>query len=149
MSVGNLITLDGCGLMNTSCGKILIVEDDENIRLIAGMCLEEEWRVIEAHSGLRALELAAETQPDVILLDVMMPGMDGVETLTLLRELHGLEQTPIIFMTAKVQTHEMETYVKLGAAGVIAKPFDPMSLSSEIRRIASQKGHRTECTTVC
>jgi two-component system, OmpR family, response regulator len=134
--------------MKTSCGKILIVEDDDNIRMIAGMCLEEDWRVFQADSGLKAIEVALESKPDVILLDVMMPGMDGVETLARLREQRGLEQTPIIFMTAKVQTHEMECYVNLGAAGVIAKPFEPLSLSRQIKQITAQYLAEPECTTV-
>jgi len=135
--------------MSVSCGKILVVEDDDNIRFVAQMSLEENWQVLEASSGEMALQVAASENPDVVLLDIMMPGMDGVETMARLRKMRGFADTPIIFMTAKVQTHEVEGYVKLGAAGLIPKPFDPMKLSSQILDIARLSSQGSECTTVC
>ena len=73
--------------------------------------------------------------PDLVLLDVMMPGMDGPETLRRLRELPSVARTPVVFMTAKVQSRDLERYHELGAAEVIFKPFDPMTLSDQVRRI--------------
>jgi CheY-like chemotaxis protein len=93
--------------------------------------------------------MAARETPNVVLLDVMMPGMDGVETLARLRELPGFQHVPIIFMTAKVQTHEIGNYLECGAAGLIAKPFDPMALSAEIRQIATEFLNGRKSTTVC
>ncbi len=73
--------------------------------------------------------------PDLILLDVMMPGMDGVETFQKLRQISNLKNTPVIFMTAKAQPAEIDHYKSLGCAGVIAKPFDPITLPDEVRTI--------------
>ena len=83
----------------------------------------------------QALTLAAHERPDVILLDVMMPELDGPGTFASLREDPATATIPVIFMTAKAQPHEVASYRALGAAGVIAKPFDPMSLPGEIRSI--------------
>jgi CheY-like chemotaxis protein len=129
--------------------KILIVDDDDNIRFVAGMSLEQDWEVVEANGGQRALELAEEEKPDVILLDIMMPGMDGLETLSRLRAMSDFQDTPVIFMTAKVQTHEVGDYLKCGAAGLIAKPFDPMNLSNQISQIAAEFQNGRMSTTVC
>ena len=117
--------------------KVLLVDDDQNIRIVVQMALEglTDWKVSLAESGMEALKLARDEKPDLILLDMMMPGMDGSTTYTQLREQKDIDTVPIIFMTAKVQTHEVENHMKLGAAGVIAKPFDPMTLHKEILRI--------------
>jgi two-component system OmpR family response regulator len=129
--------------------KILIVDDDDNIRFVAGMSLELDWEVVEANCGQRALEQAEKEKPNVVLLDIMMPGMDGLETLSRLRTMRGLQDTPVIFMTAKVQTHEIGDYLKCGAAGLIAKPFDPMTLSEQISQIAAEFQNGRLSTTVC
>ena len=115
--------------------KLLLVDDDESIRFVAGLSLEDAWEVLTASSGQEALELAIKERPDVILLDMMMPGMNGATTMEHLRKIEGLRDVPIIFMTAKVQTHEVDDYQRLGAAGVIAKPFDPMKISEQIRQL--------------
>lgn len=117
--------------------KILLVDDDHNIQLIAQMGLEDrpDWCVVTASSGPEALEKVKEENPDLILLDMMMPGMDGKTTYSKLREQSSGSRIPVIFMTAKVQSHEMQSYLDLGAAGVISKPFDPMTLSQEIAAI--------------
>lgn len=117
--------------------RVLLVDDDAAIRRIAEITLSRvgKWQVSLAESGAQALDVVSRESPDLILLDVMMPGMDGPTTLKLLREKESLSQTPIIFMTAKVQKHEIDAYRLLGAAGVIAKPFDPMELPAEIRSI--------------
>jgi two-component system OmpR family response regulator len=117
--------------------RVLMVDDDPAIRKIGEICLTRigMWQVAMASSGPEALRLGPEFRPDVILLDVMMPGMDGPTTLKLLQQNDAVAKTPVIFMTAKVQSHEIEIYSKLGAAGVITKPFDPMKLAGEIQQI--------------
>ena len=119
--------------------RILMVDDDPAIRKIGEICLSRvgRWEVKIASSGHEALEIGPDFRPDVILLDVMMPGMDGPATLKRLQENAQVCATPVIFMTAKVQSHEIDAYSKLGAAGVISKPFDPMTLPSEIKQILS------------
>lgn len=116
--------------------KVLLVDDDQNIRFVVQMALEgmTSWKILVAESGQEALTIADREKPDLILLDMMMPGMDGPTTFSRLKEQGIL--VPVIFMTAKVQTHEVEDHLKLGAAGVIAKPFDPMTLHKDILRIA-------------
>jgi CheY-like chemotaxis protein len=120
--------------------SILLVDDEPDIRTIAEMSLSQVggWKTILASNGAQALELAAKHKPDVILLDVMMPEMDGVSTFKALAAAAETRNIPVIFMTAKVQSHEKADYVGFGAAGVIAKPFDPMRLPSDIQAILSQ-----------
>ncbi|MFV8754132.1 response regulator [Nannocystaceae bacterium ST9] len=120
--------------------SILLVDDEPDIRTIAEMSLSHVggWRTVLASSGRDALKLAAEHRPDVILLDVMMPEMDGVATFRALAAQPETRDIPVIFMTAKVQSHERERYVGFGAAGVIAKPFDPMRLPQEIEAILAR-----------
>jgi CheY-like chemotaxis protein len=119
---------------------ILFVDDDVNIRVLAQVGLEglTDWHVELAESGYEALQKAQNHPPDLILLDIMMPGLDGRETFKRLREIEPLRTVPVIFITAKVQVDEVEQYVRLGANGVITKPFDPMSLPDEIVAILSQ-----------
>jgi two-component system OmpR family response regulator len=120
--------------------KILMVEDDEDIRTIAEMALQHVggFDVQLCESGQDALTAVADFGPDLIMLDVMMPGMDGPSTLAAMRARGDTAAIPVIFMTAKVQPHEVESYLALGAIGVIHKPFDPMQLSDEIRQIWQQ-----------
>lgn len=117
--------------------QVLLIEDDPSIRKIAEISLSKvgNWRVTSAESGLQALEVVSHEKPDVILLDVMMPDMDGLTTLKHLRERDSLAGTPIIFMTAKIDKDEADSYHNIGVAGVISKPFDPITLPSEIMRI--------------
>ncbi len=123
--------------MTRELNRILYVEDDPDIQAIALMVLEtiNGFTVEPCSGGNEALQKAVPFKPDLILLDVMMPGMDGPETLKGLRNFSELEQTPVVFMTAKVQPQEVQGYLNLGAAGVIAKPFDPMTLAQELRDI--------------
>ena len=116
---------------------ILYVEDEADIRTIAKMALEAVggFTVRACASGREAVEAAASAAADLILLDVMMPGLDGPSTLAALREIPATAATPVIFMTAKVQPAEVAQYKGLGALDVIAKPFDPMRISEEIQRI--------------
>ncbi|MHB1248847.1 MAG: response regulator [Polaromonas sp.] len=117
--------------------RILYVEDEPDIRMVARMALEAVggFTVIACVSGQEALDAAPQARADLLLLDVMMPGMDGPGTLKALREIPATAHTPVIFMTAKVQAAEVALYKGLGALEVIPKPFDPMELSAQIQRI--------------
>lgn len=127
--------------MTRELTRILYVEDDPDIQAITMMVLETiSGFTVEACScGSDALQKAVAFNPDLILLDVMMPGMDGPETLKGLRGFPELETTPVVFMTAKVQPQEVQAYLGMGAVGVIAKPFDPMTLAQELRDIWERK----------
>jgi CheY-like chemotaxis protein len=119
--------------------KILLVEDEPDIRAVAEIALESVggFSVRLCADGAAALAALPEFAPDLVMLDVMMPGMDGPATLAALRKLPAGAAVPVIFMTAKVQQAEIDGYRKLGAAGVIAKPFDPMTLAERVREIWS------------
>lgn len=123
--------------MTQSLQRILYVEDDPDIQQIAMMVLDTiaGFTVRACSSGREAVATAVSFQPDLMLLDVMMPGMDGPETLRELRKFSELAQTPAVFMTAKVQPQEVQEYLAMGALAVIAKPFDPMTLADELRSI--------------
>lgn len=123
--------------MGRELKRILYVEDESDIRTITAMALEAVggFTVISCDSGKEALAAAPGANADLILLDVMMPGMDGLATLSALRGLSQTADTPVIFMTAKVQANEIQHYLRLGATDVIAKPFDPMLLSARIGEI--------------
>jgi DNA-binding response OmpR family regulator len=114
-------------------GRLLIVDDDEDIRLIARMSLERigGWEVLDAGCAEDALAAARSGPLEAVLLDVMMPGIDGPGTLKLLRPVIG-NDTPVIFLTAKTQVADRENLAGLGAAGLITKPFDPMTLPDEV-----------------
>jgi two-component system, OmpR family, response regulator len=117
--------------------RILYVEDEPDIRLIARMALQEigGLSVEIASSGSEALSMIEANPPDLILLDVMMPGLSGPSTLKLLRANPLTADIPVIFMTAKVQPHEVLEYKSLGAWEVIPKPFDPVALSDQVKGI--------------
>jgi CheY-like chemotaxis protein len=123
-------------------GRLLIVDDEDDIRLIARMSLERigGWEVLDAGSAQDAVEAARSGPVDVVLLDVMMPGVDGPGALDLLRPVIGPD-TPVIFLTAKTQTADRERLARLGGAGLIAKPFDPMTLPDEVSaRLRGRQG---------
>lgn len=124
----------------SSLERILYVEDDPDIQTVAALALEVVggFSVKVCSSGEQALEEAVPYAPDMILLDVMMPGMDGPSTLAALRKLPSLEKVPVAFMTAKVQPHEVDQLIALGAESVIAKPFDPMTLANKVRTLWEQ-----------
>lgn len=124
----------------TEWNKILHIEDEPDIQVIAKLTLESigGFTVETCGSGQEALATAPGYSPDLILLDVMMPGMDGPTTLTELRKLPETAETPVIFMTAKVQAAEIQQFKELGAIGVVTKPFDPMTLSDQIKEIWRQ-----------
>jgi two-component system OmpR family response regulator len=115
--------------------RILHVDDDPDIREVVklSLSLDSSFTVMSCASGDDALAIAADRSPDLILCDVMMPGMDGPAVLARLRERASTAKTPIVFMTARVQQRELEQWKSLGAAAVITKPFDPMKLANMVR----------------
>jgi two-component system, OmpR family, response regulator len=120
--------------------RILHVEDDPSIQAVAKVALEAVggFKVLSCSSGQEALDQIQGFAPDFILLDVMMPGMDGPQTLEKLRRLVDIGLIPVAFMTAKVQPAEIQHYRSLGARDVIIKPFDPMQLAAQVRQIWNQ-----------
>jgi CheY-like chemotaxis protein len=114
--------------------KILLVDDEDDIREVAQMSLEMTagWDVVTAASGAEALRRVAEDRPDAILLDVMMPGMDGPATARALKASDDTAAIPIILLTAKVQAADRRRFDDLGVAGVLSKPFDPMELAAQV-----------------
>lgn len=123
-----------------SLQRIMLVEDEEDIRAVAKLALEAigGFTLKTCASGAHALEALETFRPQLILLDVMMPQMDGPSTLRSIREKPDFATIPAIFMTAKVQPEEIQAYLSEGAVDVIPKPFDPMSLSEQIRDIWSR-----------
>jgi CheY-like chemotaxis protein len=125
--------------------RLLLVDDDDAIRTIAAISLERiaGWTVIAAASGQAAVEAVQDDGPfDAVLLDVMMPGLDGPTTLRRLREGILQPSVPVVFLTAKVGEAEETRLRSLGAAGVIAKPFDPIALPEELQRIVDAQRDR-------
>jgi two-component system, OmpR family, response regulator len=121
--------------------KVLYVDDEPDIREVATLALELDggMEVTAASSGPEALGLIdGGLTPDVVMLDVMMPGMDGPAVLAELRTRPELATTPVVFITARAQAHELARFVSLGAIGVITKPFDPMTLSIELRAVLAR-----------
>ena len=114
--------------------RILHVDDEPDIREIVGLSLglNPAFQVRACESGAEAIDAAAEWSPELILLDVMMPHMDGPTTLSHLRQNPKTSGIPVLFMTARAQTREIEQFIALGAQGVISKPFEPMTLADEV-----------------
>lgn len=121
--------------------RVLLVDDEDDIREVAGMSLETVagWTVLAARSGSEGLRVAADQKPDAILLDVMMPDMDGPATFQQLRSNDATASIPVIFLTAKAQMREQRGFRELGAQGVISKPFDPLTLADQIAEILGWK----------
>lgn len=117
--------------------RVLYVDDEPDIREIAQLALDlDPGMVVEtAASGEEAITKSAAWRPDIILLDVMMPDMDGPTTLALLKVREDTRSIPVVFITARTQTHEVERFRALGALAVISKPFDPMLLAAQVRAI--------------
>ncbi|MEL7351683.1 MAG: response regulator [Cyanobacteria bacterium P01_A01_bin.116] len=114
--------------------RILIVDDDADIREATQLCLEimGEWEVLKASNGPDGIAIARSEQPDAILLDMMLPGMDGLTILQRLREYVETQKIPIIILTAKAQSSEKKTFQDLKVASVITKPYDPLTISDQI-----------------
>lgn len=117
--------------------SILLIEDEETIQEVVqvGIEIESGWQVAIASSGLEGIDLAQTQQPDVILLDVMMPEMDGIDTLSHLKGNYKTSAIPVIFLTAKAQAEEKNQFQSLGVVDVITKPFNSMTLASQIAKI--------------
>ena len=114
--------------------RILIIDDEDDIRQVAAMSLETVagWNVLTASSGAQGIRRAQVEQPDAILLDVMMPGMDGPSTFLELRKGPDTAKIPVILLTAKVQGPDQKRFASLGVSGVLFKPFDPMTLAQQM-----------------
>ncbi len=114
--------------------RVLLIDDEELIREVAEVSLAQVggWEVLTASSGEEGLGKAVAEQPDAILLDVMMPGLDGPSTLARLQADPATASIPVVFLTAKVRRSEQQRWTDLGAAGVLVKPFDPMLLADQV-----------------
>jgi CheY-like chemotaxis protein len=119
--------------------RILLIDDEDDIREVAALAFETfgDYEILTASGGWAGVQQAHESRPDVILLDVMMPGLDGPSTFAELQQSESTRDIPVIFLTAKVQPADRRTLVALGAKGIIAKPFDPLQLPEAVAEIAS------------
>jgi CheY-like chemotaxis protein len=117
--------------------KVLVIDDEEDVRFVAQLSLGRigEMTVIEASSGREGVALARAERPDFILLDMMMPELDGAGTFRALRDDPQTAAIPVIFLTAKAMASEVERLMELGAKGVVLKPFDPLTLAADLRAI--------------
>ena len=117
--------------------RILIIDDEDDIREVAALSLETVagWQVYTASSGSQGLARAIEYQPEAILLDVMMPGMDGPTTFRELRKNPATAKIPVLLLTAKVQSSDQRRFADLGVEAILFKPFDPLTLSSQISTV--------------
>jgi two-component system alkaline phosphatase synthesis response regulator PhoP len=127
------------GTRLTAVMKVLIIDDDEDVRFVARMSLGRVagMTVVEAARGQDGVALAKSEQPDFILLDMMMPDMDGAATLRALQAGEATASIPVVFLTARAMTSEVQRLKGLGVRGVVLKPFNPMTLASEITAILS------------
>ena len=117
--------------------KVLLIDDEDDIRRIARLSLTRVGGldVVDAGDGATGVERAAAESPDVILLDVMMPGQDGPATLAVLRANPATASIPVVFLTAKAMPDELQRLMRLGVRGVLNKPFDPMTLPAQLKRV--------------
>ncbi|HIK06194.1 MAG TPA: response regulator [Trichormus sp. M33_DOE_039] len=117
--------------------RILIIDDEETIQTVVqfGIKMSAGWEVFTASSGSEGIQTAQTAKPDVILLDVMMPEMDGIATFKELQSRAETEKIPVILLTAKAQTAEKRQFNDLGVSGVITKPFNSLDLPEQITRI--------------
>jgi CheY-like chemotaxis protein len=117
--------------------SILIIDDEDDIREVAALSLETiaGWQVFTANSGAQGLTRAVEHQPEAILLDVMMPGMDGPTTFRELRKNPATAHIPVLLLTAKVQSSDQRRFADLGVQAILFKPFDPLTLSDQIANV--------------
>ena len=114
--------------------RILFIDDEEDIKTLAEFCLESEagWTMLSASDGIEGIAIAETEQPDAILLDAMMPDIDGLQTLKKLKLNPKTKDIPTIFVTAKAQASDRRRFYSAGAKGVINKPFDSLTLASQI-----------------
>lgn len=121
--------------MSTKC--VLVIDDEESIQKVVRLSLKMEasWQTITVSSGKEGIRQAAICQPDAILLDVMMPEIDGIATFKGLHENPQTQSIPVILLTAKTRTSEKRLFQKIGVAGVITKPFNPLTLASQVAKL--------------
>jgi CheY-like chemotaxis protein len=121
--------------------RILIIDDEDDIRQVAALSLETiaGWDVVLANSGKAGVEVAMKEQPDAILLDVMMPEMDGPTTFMKLRATPQTSNIPVLLLTAKVQGSDQRRFAGLGVSGILFKPFDPLLLSKQVSDVLGWK----------
>lgn len=117
--------------------RILIIDDEEDIREVAALSLEATagWHVSTARSGAEGIALASSLLPDAILMDVMMPGVDGPTTFRLMQQNPAIAQIPVLLLTAKVQGADQRRFNDLGVAAVLFKPFDPLTLAQQVSEV--------------
>lgn len=117
--------------------RILLIDDEDDIREVASLTLEVTagWRVITANSGTAGIRAALAEKPEAILMDVMMPEMDGPTTFREMQKIPELANIPVILLTAKVQGVDQRRFSDLGVAAVLFKPFDPMTLAQQIAEV--------------
>jgi CheY-like chemotaxis protein len=121
--------------------RILIIDDEDDIRQVAALSLETVagWDVVLANSGKQGIERASVEQPDAILLDVMMPEMDGPTTFLKLKANQKTSHIPVLLLTAKVQGPDQRRFADLGVAAILFKPFDPLTLAGQISSVLGWK----------
>jgi CheY-like chemotaxis protein len=114
--------------------KILIIDDEDDIREVAALSLEAVagWQILTASSGAEGMAIAADARPDAILMDVMMPEVDGPTTFGLMQQNPAIADIPVLLLTAKVQGIDQRRFANLGVAAVLFKPFDPLTLAEQI-----------------
>jgi CheY-like chemotaxis protein len=114
--------------------RVLIIDDEDDIREVAALSLEatRDWGILTARSGLEGIQVAAAEKPDAILMDVMMPGMDGPTTFKQLQLNPETAGIPVVLLTAKVQGVDQRQFAGLGVAAVLFKPFDPLALATQL-----------------
>jgi CheY-like chemotaxis protein len=114
--------------------RVLIIDDEDDIREVAALSLEAtaNWKILTASSGREGMAVAAQEKPDAILMDVMMPGMDGPTTFKQMQQNPATSRIPVVLLTAKVQGVDQRRFAGLGVAAVLFKPFDPLTLAAQI-----------------
>ena len=114
--------------------RILIIDDEDDIREVAALSLEATagWQILTAGSGAEGMAIAAKEKPDAILMDVMMPGVDGPTTFRNMQQNPQIANIPVLLLTAKVQGVDQRRFAGLGLAGILFKPFDPLNLAQQI-----------------
>jgi len=127
--------------------RILLVDDEDDIREVAAISMQAVggWQIVSASSGTEAIATALAEQPDAILLDVMMPDIDGPTTFKRLQDDPRTRDIPVILLTAKTQVADLARFEQLGVAGVLSKPFDPMLLSAQVAALLSARRNGGEC----
>jgi len=125
--------------------RILIIDDEDDIREVAALSLEATagWEIITANSGAKGIEVAVAQQPDAILMDVMMPEVDGPTTFRNMQQNSAISNIPVLLLTAKVQGVDQRRFAGLGVAAVLFKPFDPLTLADQISEVLgwNKNGH--------